>query len=75
MYIHEAIKARTPDTPFIVRRKWIDELRCYAWKGTKVYPTSTPDYCLLMTGYSRTPCRGWEPSAEDLTAEDWEVCS
>lgn len=72
MLIQEAIKARTEDKPFIVRKRWQEEYGCYAWKGTKILPTSTPDYCLIMTGYSKTPCRGWEPSAEDLLADDWE---
>lgn len=71
MYIHEAIKARTQDEPFITRQSWVDEYGPYAWKGVKILPTSTPDCCLAQTNYSRTPCRGWQPSAEDLLADDW----
>jgi len=71
VYIHEAIKARTADQPCIVREKWKSEYGCHAGKGTKIFPTSTPDFCLIFTGYSKTPCRGWEPSAEDLLADDW----
>ena len=74
MYIHEAIKARTLDKPFIARRSWQEEYGCYAWNGTKILPTSTPDLCMLLTGYGKNPCRGWQPAAEDLLADDWEVC-
>lgn len=73
MLIQDAIKARTADKPFIVRKRWQEEYGGYAWKGCKILPTSTPDYCLIMSGYSRNPCRGWEPSAEDLLADDWEI--
>lgn len=72
MYIHEAIKARTPDEPFIIREHWAEEYGVYAREGVKILPTSTPDLCLLTTSYSRrNTCRGWQPSADDLVADDW----
>lgn len=75
MYIHEAIKARTADKPFIIRTSWNDELGpCSKWTA-KIMPSNTPDCCLIVTTVSangKTPCRGWQPTAGDLIAEDWE---
>lgn len=71
MYIHEAIKARTQDEPFITRQSWTEDYGAYAWQGAKILPTNTPDCCLTLTRYSRTPCRGWQPCAVDLLADDW----
>lgn len=71
MYIHEAITARTRDEPFITRQSWVEDYGAYAWQGSKILPTNTPDCCLVQTRYSRTPCRGWQPRAADLLADDW----
>lgn len=75
MYIHEAIQARTEDRPFIRRKKWVDPLatvRC-----ARLIPTNSPNRILIDTRISsRTTnalCRGWEPTAEDLVADDWET--
>lgn len=75
MYIHEAIKARTEDSPFIIRKKWVDPLatgRC-----ARLIPTSSPNCIIIDTRISsRTTSnlrRGWEPTAEDLVADDWET--
>lgn len=73
MYIHEAIKARTVDKPYIVRRTWNEEYQRYELDGVKILPTNTPDTCMIFTKFSRNPCRGWQPQAEDLLADDWDI--
>lgn len=43
------------------------------WKERiEIEPTNSPDCCVLH-GTDRNPRRGWQPNAEDLTAEDWIV--
>lgn len=72
MIIQEAIKARTADKPFIVRRIWMEEYGCLSDLGVKILPTDTPDYCIIQSKLSKVPSRGWQPSARDLVADDWE---
>ncbi|QOP54909.1 DUF2829 domain-containing protein [Lacticaseibacillus paracasei] len=47
-----------------------------AWSGSSIYvvPTNTDAFMILRdrTG-ERSPKRGWQPSADDLTANDWYV--
>lgn len=71
MNISEAIKARTIEKQYITRELWQAEL----WPASdlKVLPTNTPDCCVLISQASRGPCRGWQPQAEDLCADDWIV--
>lgn len=64
MYIYEAIKARTETNPFITRAVW--EGRIY------INPTNGPEGCFVRAK-DRAPCPRWEPSADDLTADDWEI--
>lgn len=71
MYIHEAIKARTADKPFITRQSWIEEMGPYANKTAKILPTSSLDCCVITAFSEKKPCRGWQPSGTDLTADDW----
>lgn len=74
MFIHEAALSTTPERPFITRRAWMigeaDKIII------KIQLTDTPDGCVLHSSYSsRSPCRGWQPRAIDLKADDWFVCS
>lgn len=76
MYIHEAINARTADQPFIVRASWLGEFGCYEKWVPKILVTNSPLFCLAyatLGNKSKDPCRGWEPSARDLVADDWEI--
>lgn len=73
MYIHEAINNRTKDKPFITRMSWLEDYGSHADLGTKLLPTNTPDCCIIETKLSKNPCRGWQPMAEDLVADDWIV--
>lgn len=69
MFIHEAIKARTSDKPFIMREKWADMFG--ARRGVKLFPTDSPDGFILHSSATRSAQRGWQPEAEDLVADDW----
>lgn len=40
----------------------------------KIKPTDTIHNCIVMRADGSHPSRyGWQPSAEDLTREDWEL--
>lgn len=69
MYIHEAIAARTRKEPFIARKKWKDLFSIST--GAKIFPTDSPDCCVMES--SVTSSRGWQPTKEDLIADDWET--
>ncbi len=74
MHLHEAVQSRTVEKPFIARRSWRDELAPCFFTDVKLLPTDSPDCCILQSRISRKgPCRGWQPTAEDLTADDWEA--
>lgn len=64
MKIDIAIKATTEKRPFITRTAW-------AGQGIKIRPTDSPECCIISSPYCARPSRGWQPTAEDLTAEDW----
>lgn len=73
MYIHEAIQARTEEKPHIRRKKWVDSFGTV--RATRIIPTSSPDGMIVDSRAAKVLCRGWQPTAEDLTADDWEpVC-
>jgi len=43
------------------------------WKGLfHIKPTNGPD-CCIPYGKGQQPGKRWNPQAEDLVAEDWEV--
>ena len=43
------------------------------WKGhLHIKPTDWPECCFAHTK-EQAPCPRWQPKAEDLMAEDWEV--
>ena len=75
MYIQEAIRAMTMDRPYITRMAWarITSEPCSA--AVKIQPTNSPDCCIVKSVAAKGPCRGWEPTAGDLAADDWEVVS
>ena len=76
MTIIEAINEVFPATPkkpfFITRKKW-SHVVSKQDGDIKILPTDSPD-CMIV--YSEAngkedPRRGWEPTAEDLIADDW----
>lgn len=46
--------------------------RTEAFGHWKIRPTNTPECCYLIVD-SKSSHKGWQPQAEDLQAEDWEV--
>lgn len=74
MFIHEAVKNRTRAKPYITRKSWNNLYPTESISGAAivVLPTDSPDCCVII-GVGQKPCRGWEPTAEDLTADDWQV--
>ncbi|WP_302970461.1 MW1434 family type I TA system toxin [Ruthenibacterium lactatiformans] len=71
MNIQDAIKMRTLDAPYITRELWNDEESIWGKSRIKIMPTNTPDCCTIESVASRGPRRGWQPTAEDLIADDW----
>ena len=66
MLISEAV-AEAMQTRACIKRK------CHDWPiGIKIMPTNTSDCCVLLAK-NKAPCRGWEPQAKDLIADDWEI--
>lgn len=73
MFIHEAIQRRVLDKPYITRKAW-DHLATESVEtAIMILPTNTPDCCIIMSANGKNPCRGWQPTAEDLVADDWMV--
>ncbi len=72
MFIHEAVLARSATKPFIRRRAWGYLTDRPESAVVKIQPTNTPDCCIIMSAIRKEPCRGWQPTAEDLVADDWE---
>lgn len=74
MYIHEAIQARTAEKPYITRKLW-NNLYPTAHPGPAIWitPTDSPDGCVIDSQAAKSPCRRWQPMAEDLIANDWET--
>ena len=70
MNIQEATNSRTKDKPYITREVW-----CNTYRGAdlKVFPTNTPDCCVITSLAARGHRRGWQPTADDLIADDWFV--
>lgn len=73
MFIHEAIQARSKDMPYITRMSWDYPTTESVAAAIMILPTDTPDCCIIMSASRKNPCRGWQPTAEDLVAEDWIV--
>ena len=74
MNIIEAIKVSKGNRtyPYITRAAW-QHLVDRPSGAPKLLPTSSPDGMILFSEANgkKNPRRGWEPTAEDLLAEDW----
>ena len=66
MFIHEAVKEAMEKKCYIKRNA--------AWysKEVKFLPTNTPE-CIIVYSETNPPRRRWQPNAEDLIADDWEL--
>lgn len=74
MYIQEAIKESLESGKWIRRKSW---LTCFAGK-VAIMPTNTWDCCIVGrlnhdTRSVEKQVRCWNPRAEDLAADDWEI--
>lgn len=72
MNIYEATKEAMRVDGWI-KRPWGND----GW-SILVKPTDTGDACLICVANERgeqrkTPAKRWQPQAEDLIAEDWEI--
>ena len=63
--IQEAARRAITESCAMSRKEWDSEYRF------RVEPTNTPDLCVCHSFAMKTPGRGWQPSAEDLIADDW----
>lgn len=70
MFIHEAIKSRTLQKPFITRKSW-NRLSPDCGGGIMLQPTNSPDGCIIESDVDKKNRRSWKPTAEDLVADDW----
>lgn len=73
MHIHEAVRMAMEKDSLIVRSSAkIEESARYA----AIKPTNTYDTCVLVImadGKTKEACRCWNPTADDLMADDWTV--
>lgn len=73
MYIHEAVKKAIEENAMIARSSvYTDVSDLYGI----IKPTNTYDNCLLIIlwdGEIKRTAANWNPSADDLTADDWIV--
>lgn len=78
MHIHEAIAARDEKRRCIVRECWKEPTRYVRAdkvifsSPVKIKPTTSPDRCIVLSDVSGQTA-GWQPTADDLTADDWIV--
>lgn len=74
MLIHEAIAATGKGARFIRRKSWsYPSLKMTIGGSVKICPTNSPDRCVVFSIARETPIACWAPTAEDLTADDWET--
>lgn len=68
MHIHKAIKLAMEIGRGITRERW-------EAKGLEmnIIPTNTTSCMIIDCLHSKSPCRRWNPSADDLIADDWEL--
>lgn len=72
MYIHEAVKEAMRDNALIIRTS-ARETKSDIYSAIR--PTNSYDTCLLVVMKGERidrACRWWNPTADDLTADDWE---
>ncbi len=68
MYINEAVEKAMREGRRMMRKNG-------PYKNfVRIRPTNTIDACLFETTCAKKrSIRGWEPDADDLMADDWEV--
>lgn len=65
MFIHEAVKIALENNKAIT----LSEHR-----GAKIKPTHLKETCIVMLSDGSRPSKcGWQPTAEQLVRDDWEI--
>lgn len=73
MYIHEAVKKAMKENKRIIR---LSARRPESEIYSVITPTNSYNTCLITTLYNGKPRRtagNWNPTADDLMADDWTV--
>ena len=73
MRIHEAVKQAIEASGRIRRTSTV---ATNVSRHAEIVPTNSYDTCILTIvsdGEMEKSCRCWNPTADDLMAEDWEV--
>lgn len=73
VFLHEALKSRTREKPYITRLGWQYITDQPTAAAVKILATDSPDCCIIMSVAGKNPCRGWQPTAGDLMADDWVI--
>lgn len=73
MLIHEAIAARSADKLYIARRSWHSIGDLSYIPRVRILPTNSPDCCVVISRDKRDSATGWQPTMDDLIADDWEL--
>lgn len=71
MYIHEAVKKAMEEDKLMIR---LSAVRPDSERYAVIKPTNSYDACMLCImggGIAGRSCRCWNPTADDLTADDW----
>lgn len=73
MVISEAVKLATEQGGMIYRKEiWSNK----GFSNVFIKPTNSYDHCIVVKyqdGKEDSCCRNWNPTAEDLMADDWEL--
>lgn len=72
MYIYEAVMSVTRKKPYIRRKSW-DYPTDRPTVSVKILPTNSPDGCVIKSVTEKITRHGWQPTASDLIADDWET--
>lgn len=74
MNIQMAVKKAIDHNGYIARRKCEDDK---SFRVTRIKPTNSYATCIVFTfdqeGKRIASCKNWNPTADDLMAEDWKV--
>lgn len=74
MYIQEAVKQAIEKRKYIERIKFGNQTASHV---LKINPTNSSCACMVYTfdrkGKEVHHCKNWNPTAEDLMADDWEL--
>ena len=73
MDINKAVKAAISTDSYIYRKSTM-----YPCQGTRsaIRPTNSYETCMIVTFENEKPqrySRNWNPTADDLMADDWEL--